>query len=149
MSYIKWSTIWRDDIKFDLLAHFLIRAHLVMILPQLTLLMIFLLRHCGPGRPDGLHISPLVIIVHRPSHTTCLSEQVCWSDTGLLSHWPLDFNRIPETLLGWITAPNSTLPSLCVLQPWVRLFRGAPCMHRPRRVPSKGKDTSRGQNHHF
>lgn len=38
----------------------------------------------------------------------CLSEQVCWSDSGLLSHWPLDFNRIPG--LCWrITAPNSRL----------------------------------------
>lgn len=44
-----------------------------------------------------------------PSHKTCLWEQVCWSDTGLLSHWPQGFNRILGTLWGEITAPNSWL----------------------------------------
>lgn len=100
-----------------------------------------------PACVYGFQVSPPV--ASSPSQTACPSEQVCWSDTGLLSHWPLDFNRIRGTLLGDYGSKLSTSASLCVLQPWVQRFRGAPHLHRPRGAPSEDSITSRGRNRWF
>lgn len=53
------------------------------------------------------------------------SQGLCWGDYG---------------------SKLSTLASLCVLQPWVQRFRGAPHLLRPRGAPSKDYITSRGGN---